>query len=278
MNMMWDPDMPPPSIERGPFGYVKALFRAIGMLVVILLGLCVFLPLRLIEMPIFGAARPMSPYVTQFVCRNTLRIVGIKYSVKGQPMKTSGAVVANHASWLDIFVLNARKRIYFVAKSEVAGWAGIGFLARITGTVFIKRDRKEASNQINVFRDRLALGHKLLFFPEGTSTDGRRVLLFKPTLFAAFLTPEIRDEMKIQPVSIVYQAGPNMAPRQYGWWGDMAFGTHLIATLAARRQGRVTVVYHPAVNASDYTDRKVLARDLENTVRSSLEEFGVLDE
>lgn len=276
--MMWDPDMPPPTIERGPFGYFKAAVKVIGIALVILIGLCVFLPLRLIEIPFYGDARPFSPRVTQWVCRNTLRVIGIGYETIGTPMETNGAVVANHASWMDIFVLNARKRIYFVAKSEVAGWAGIGFLAKITGTVFIKRDRKEANNQIATFRERLALGHKLLFFPEGTSTDGRRVLPFKPTLFAAFLSPELRDDMFVQPVSIVYQAGPDMAPRQYGWWGDMSFGSHLIASLAAKKQGRVTVVYHAPVKVADYTDRKLLARDLEMTVRSSLADYAVLEE
>ncbi|WP_367998774.1 lysophospholipid acyltransferase family protein, partial [Photobacterium sanguinicancri] len=54
-------------------------------------------------------------------------------------MKQHGAVVANHSSWLDIFALNARKRIYFVSKAEVAKWPGIGWLARATGTVFINR-------------------------------------------------------------------------------------------------------------------------------------------
>jgi len=131
-------------------------------------------------------------------------------------MVGSGAVVANHSSWLDIFALNASKRIYFVSKSEVAGWPGIGWLARATGTVFIARDRKEARGQIEVFRQRLSQGHKLLFFPEGTST---------------FFDDALRDGLSIQPVSVVYMAPKGLDPRHYGWWGDMEFGTHLLATL-----------------------------------------------
>ena len=96
-------------------------------------------------------------------------------------------VVANHASWLDIFALNAPQRIYFVSKDEVRDWPGIGWLARATGTVFIARKSREAGVQARLFETRMAAGHRLLFFPEGTSTDGRRVLPFKTTLFAAFL-------------------------------------------------------------------------------------------
>jgi 1-acyl-sn-glycerol-3-phosphate acyltransferase len=99
----------------------------------------------------------------------------------------TGAYVANHSSWLDILVLNASKRMYFVAKAEVAGWGGIGWLARGTGTVFVRRDRAEAAKQANLFEARLKAGHRLMFFPEGTSTDGRqRAAVSRPTLFAAF--------------------------------------------------------------------------------------------
>jgi 1-acyl-sn-glycerol-3-phosphate acyltransferase len=83
--------------------------------------------------------------------------------------------VANHAGWLDIFTLNAVQRVYFVSKSEVAAWAGVGVLARVTGTVFIDRQARQAAEQARMLQDRLAAGHRLLFFPEGTSSDARRV-------------------------------------------------------------------------------------------------------
>ncbi len=190
-------------------------------------------------------------------------------------MAGAGAVVANHASWLDIFALNARKRIYFVSKSEVAGWPGIGWLARATGTVFIARDRRDAANQVKIFRDRLAAGHKLLFFPEGTSTDGLQVLPFKPTLFAAFFDPDLYDTLQIQAVTLNYSPPTGQPPWFYGWYGDMAFGPHLLQTLGAKTPGGVTVTYHPPVNVRDFADRKALAKHLETTVRDGLGSHGV---
>ena len=80
--------------------------------------------------------------------------------------------------------------------------------------VFIRRDRREAGSQVDVFRRRLRVGHKLLFFPEGTSTDGRRVLPFKTTLFAAFFDPSLRETMSIQPVSVIYRAPRGEDSRQ----------------------------------------------------------------
>jgi 1-acyl-sn-glycerol-3-phosphate acyltransferase len=233
-------------------------------------GLAILLLVRLIERPLCGLRRPITPYITQFVCRGAFVLLGIRYRSEGTPMQGAGAVVANHSSWLDIFALNARKRIYFVSKSEVAGWPGIGWLARATGTVFIKRDRSEVSNQITLFRDRLAAGHKLLFFPEGTSTDGLQVLAFKPALFAAFFDPALRDSLHMQAVTVNYSAPAGADPRFYGWWGDMDFGPHLLSTLAAARQGSVQVIYHPPVQVADFADRKVLAKAMEATVRGGL--------
>lgn len=185
-------------------------------------------------------------------------------------MKGAGAVVANHSSWLDILVLNAPKRIYFVSKAEVADWAGISWLAKATGTVFIKRDRREARGQVEVFRRRLGLGHRLLFFPEGTSTDSRRVLPFKTTLFAAFFDDALRETMRVQPVSVVYHAPKGRDDRFYGWWGGMDLGPSLLAVLAAVPNGSVDVVYHPPVRVADFADRKALAAHCEAAVRGPL--------
>ena len=270
MSTPWDSDTHPPHPKMGASAWLRVLARGMPLGLVVFGGLAIMLLLRLIERPIFGARRPVTPYITLFVCRSALVLLGITYRMQGDVMAGPGAVVANHASWLDIFALNARKRIYFVSKAEVAGWPGIGWLARATGTVFIQRDRREAASQIGVFQDRLALGHKLLFFPEGTSTDGQRVLAFKPTLFAAFFAQGLRESLSIQPVSVVYRAPEGGDPRFYGWWGDMEFGPHLLSTLAARRQGSVTVIYHAPVRVSDFGDRKALATALEDQVRSGL--------
>lgn len=270
MTPTWIDQDAPGFAPIGVLGWLRAVLRGVPLAFVVFGCLLLLLIIRLLERPLFGLRRPWTPFITQFVCRNAFRILGVGYHRIGAPMSGAGAVVANHSSWLDIFALNAAKRIYFVSKAEVANWPGIGWLARATGTVFIKRDRKEAVSQIDVFRQRLAAGHKLLFFPEGTSTDGQRVLDFKPTLFAAFFDPALRDTLKIQPVTLIYRAPAGSDPRTYGWWGDMAFGPHLLATLAARTQGSVTVHYHDPVKLTDFENRKAVAKATEVAVRDAL--------
>ncbi len=234
-----------------------------------LLAVCfpILLVLRIPERLIFGLNRPVTPHITQFVCRMACRVLGLRLRVRGAPMTGPGAYVANHVGWLDIFVLNAGKRLYFVAKSEVAGWPGIGWLARATGTVFIARDPRQAAAQTRLFEDRLRAGHRLLFFPEGTSTDGRRVLAFKPTLFQAFLSERLRDVLQVQPVTLVYHPPKGESPEFYGWWGDMALGPAILAVLAVRRQGQVDLVYHTPLRLAELRDRKALAALAEAAVR-----------
>jgi 1-acyl-sn-glycerol-3-phosphate acyltransferase len=247
------------------------VLRGLPLAVLVFGGLLLLLLVRLAERPIFGTARPVTPYITVFVCRNALRLLQIRLEVAGAPMRGQGAVVANHSSWLDIFVLNAVKRVYFVSKAEVSQWPGIGWLARATGTVFIQRDRAQAATQAALFRTRLLAGHKLLFFPEGTSSDGQRVLPFKTTLFAAFFSEGLRETLCVQPVSLRYGPPEGRDARFYAWWGDMDFAPHLLQVLAARRGGRVSLVFHPPQKVSDFDNRKALAAACERAVTSGFD-------
>lgn len=268
MSGTWFPEDEGRAIVIGPMGWIRVVLRGVPLLIVVLGGLVILLLARLIERPLCGLNRPVTPYITQTVCRLALLIIGIRLTVIGKHMAHNGAVVCNHASWLDIFTLNAAKRIYFVAKSEVAGWPLVGWLSRATGTVFIARRPRDAKIHLDIFGDRLNAGHKLLFFPEGTSTDGMRVLPFKSTLFQAFFARDLRDTLHIQPASVVYQAPKGEEDRFYGWWGDMQLTPHVLKTLAARKSGSVKVIYHNPVAVVDFAGRKALALYCEETVRS----------
>ncbi len=248
-------------------GWLRMLRRALPLALLVFGCLALLLLLRVIERPLHGMHRPWTPHITQFVCRNAFRLIGMGFAQSGEVMPQHGAVVANHSSWLDIFSLNAAGRVYFVSKAEVSGWPGIGWLARATGTVFIERNPRRAWEQKELFENRLNAGHNLLFFPEGTSTDGLRVLPFKTTLFAAFFAPELRETTWIQPATVTYFAPDTEDARFYGWWGDMDFGTHLVRSLAAKRPGRVEIVFHEPVKVADVPDRKALAKVTEDRVR-----------
>jgi len=198
----------------------------------------------------FGAARLWA--------RAGLWLTGLRLSITGTPI-SCGALVANHSSWLDVLVLRANGMIYFVSKAEVASWPGIGFLTRISGTVFIERKRVAAKRQEDILLERIAARQVLCFFPEATSTDGQRVLPFKSSLFSAFFRDGHGEDVLIQPVSIRYHPPPDLPDSFYGWWGTMGFEAHLWQVFCRSRRARVNVGFHPPLRPRDLPDRKTLA-------------------
>lgn len=252
-------------IERPTtIGWLRFILRVIpGVLIITVL----MIPLILLR---FIGLWRMGQRVVQFACWACLKVIGIPLTVTGTPMEHAGVVVANHSSWLDILSLNVSQRVFFVAKSEVSGWPAIGTMAKSVGTVFIRRKRGDAKVQHDLFMDHAKNGHKLLFFPEGTSTDGRHVLPFGSSLFQAFFTPDLADLMWVQPVTVLYTAPSGKRADFYGWWGDMEMFEHMAQVLSQPKQGRVEVVFHPALKIKDFDNRKALAEKLYQIVSGGM--------
>lgn len=267
----------PPAKRRpqGISGWFRVIRRGVPAVLVLLIGVLLILPMRGIERLVHGARRPWTGPHVQIVCRLTLICMGIGWRREGVPMGGAGAVVANHSSWLDILTMNAAMPVFFVSKAEVATWPGINILTRVTNTHFVVRDPKLARTQAAEFAARIRAGHRLLFFPEGTSTDGRRVLPFKPTLFQGFLDPALPEGLVIQPMTASYHAPEGEDPRFYGWWSDMDLGPHLLTILSVKHPGSVVIRLHAPVLVAGQT-RKTLAAACEAAVRSGLVTDGVV--
>ena len=264
---IWHSEDLPEKKGYGISGVVRAFRRVLTLAVVIYGGLIIFFAVRLIEFP-WG--RVTSPWIASTVSRLSLYALGIRFRTRGLPMNAAGAVVVNHVSWLDILSLNANQRIHFVAKSEIRNWFGIGILAKATGVTFIDRNPLRARSQMKLLSKRFKKGDKLLFFPEGTSTDGLRVISFKSSLFAALFEAENLTHLSVQPVTVNYRAPHGEDARFYGWWGDMEMGPHLYKILSVPTQGGVELVFHEPVTVAEFTDRKELAKYCETTVRHGL--------
>jgi 1-acyl-sn-glycerol-3-phosphate acyltransferase len=160
---------------------------------------------------------------------------------------------------------------FLVSKAEVRSWPLIGHIGRATGTMFIDRRPAEAKRQEAELLVRLARGDRMALFPEGTSTDGLRVLSFKSSLFGVFFAPEIRQAVAVQPVTIVYRPRPDLPAAFYGWWGEMDFASHLRDVMARSTGGVVELTFHAPLPLADFTGRKALAEAAEAAVRAGLE-------
>ena len=126
----------------------------------------------------------------------------IKLVILGKP-PTRGPLlmVCNHISWLDIYVIYAACHCRFVAKADVRRWPFIGKLADAVGTLFIKREsRRDTLRVVHHMAERLRCADVLAVFPEGTSSDGARVLPFHANLVQA----AIAANAPVQPVALRY--------------------------------------------------------------------------
>jgi 1-acyl-sn-glycerol-3-phosphate acyltransferase len=268
-------EVEPPVIGRlSVGGWVRAAVRGLGVLIVVYTGLGLKLVTQLLARVLRGIAPDSSarlarlaPKWTTIAARIVFRVIGIGYKTTGHAMQARGAVVANHSSWLDIFALSACQQVTFVSKDDVKRWPVIGRVATLFGTVFIRRDPKEARAQQTLFEERIHAGDHLVFFPEGTSSDGLRVLPFKSTLFAAFFTQDLRDLMQIQPLSVIYHAPTGGNPSFYGFWGHTKFAPHFLQVLGAAKQGSVEIVFHDPVRVADFASRKDLCAHCEAKIR-----------
>jgi 1-acyl-sn-glycerol-3-phosphate acyltransferase len=125
--------------------------------------------------------------------KRLLKIFGIQLQVTDSEClpNTSYLLVANHVSWMDIHVINSFRPIRFVAKSEVRQWPIFGWMAKELGTVFIRRDSaKHARQVVGEMGEALQQG-SICIFPEGTSTIGKGVEVFKPNLFESAVVAKV---------------------------------------------------------------------------------------
>ena len=131
-----------------------------------------------------------------------LDILGIRLAASVPPDFSHGALlVANHVSWLDVFIIHATRRVHFVSKHEIRNWPVIGWLAWRAGTLFIQRAKKSDTARINQEMHALLKdGGWVAVFPEGTSTDGSRLLRFLPSLFQ----PAVDESLPVVPAALQY--------------------------------------------------------------------------
>jgi len=269
MSATWS-EKPDAEMSRpAGLGWVLLGFRAVVFGLITAILFVIFLLLRLLPWP-YPAKR-----IVGFWNHLAVWFCGLSVRRIGEPMKQAGARVSNHASWMDPLTLRVAAPMQFVSKDDVANWPIIGTLARTSGVVFIERKRSRAASHQNVLLERLKLGEQLCFFPEGTSSDGLRVLPFKSTLFEVFLSAEMRELTWIQPVSLIYNPRRGLRPDFYGWWGKMGFAPHILQILSQSWGGEAVVVFHEPVRAADYADRKALGRHCEAEVRAGFERFAL---
>src|SRR3954468_15335164 len=250
------------------------MLRTAVVLIVFALVTIVLMPVQWLAVPL---KRPLRRRIPVFYHRFVCRLIGVRVRATGAPVDDRPLlIVANHSSWLDISIITSLAPVVFVAKSEIARWPFFGLLAKLQRTVFVERDRRHKTGEVNAqIAQRLAEGDPVLLFAEGTAGDGNRVLPFRTALIGAardaVASAEHVTQVWIQPLSIAYVSqqgiplGRHLRPR-VGWYGKMKLVDHIGRIV---RTGGVDVsgTWGEPIAYDGATDRKALTKQLESSVR-----------
>jgi 1-acyl-sn-glycerol-3-phosphate acyltransferase len=192
--------------------------------------------------------------------RRLLRVFQLETKITGD-IPSSGLLVCNHLSYLDILVLAALAPCVFVAKREVNHWPVFGWFARQAGTVFVHRERRPQTRQsVEQIEAALQTGALVVLFPEGTSSGGETVLPFK----SALLEPAARQPHSLTAGLLHYELADGDASEEVCYWKDMTLVPHLV-NLCSKRSIHASVHFNLLRKGS--TDRKQLARELRAEVQ-----------
>ncbi len=265
----------PPALQAGdgigwivPRRPLLRRLRPIGKLLLMLpwTVLCGVLQVLLLLLP--GGSKTALP---RLYWRGVCAILDIRVRVVGAVAHATAngrpvVYVSNHSSWLDVLVLGAQLDASFTAKEEIARWPVIRTVARLGRTVYVRRQRNSTARERDEMRERLAAGDNLILFPEGTTSDGTRVLAFRSAFLSIAERPVTADGKPpiVQPISLVYDrlSGLPMgrATRPYlAWYGDMDMASHYWQ-LAQRGGMRASVLMHAPLDPRDFVNRKALAQ------------------
>ncbi len=199
--------------------------RAFFLILLLLSGLLI----AAILLPFMS--RAVRDVVTRQWSRCLMLVCGVKVVQHGSPILNGPVLwVANHVSWIDIFILNSWRATSFIAKQEIRKWPVIGWLVARAGTVFIDRGQRNAITRVSetmksLFERNVCVG----LFPEGTTSDGMDVKNFSTSLFE----PAMRAQVAIQPLALVFWYEGQRSGRM-AFIGDQTLVGNIWVLLSAR--------------------------------------------
>ena len=198
--------------------FVRSLFKLVWVLILLLSAVLDWWVRR----P--GVGAPGAVWIHGW-CRRLVRVIGVEVRVVGE-LPACGAVVSNHLSYLDILLYSAVRPFVMVAKSEVRGWPLFGWLTSRAGTVYVMRGGGPSTYpRVNAATaEAYASGLPVLFFPEGTTTDGSCVLPFRRGLFHSVLNEGVPLRLAALRYSLEDVGG---SVEDVCWWGDALLAPHL---------------------------------------------------
>ena len=149
--------------------------------------------------------RTLRTRVTSFFARLVLSVFRIRVHGARAGSLTGGhrgrLIIANHVSYVDVLVLSSLLPSVFITSVELGDTLLLGPLARFGGSLFVeRRKRSGVKREIEEIARVLEQGFNVVLFPEGTTSNGERVLSFKKSLFDS----AVRVHAEVLPVCLRY--------------------------------------------------------------------------
>jgi len=197
--------------------------------------------------------------------RQLLGILGVQFDASLSAIPSGSLIVANHISWLDVFVLNAARPMAFVVKADVRGWPFIGWLVAHTDNVFLRRGSGSHARAVNhEIATRLIAGEIIAIFPEGTTSDGVEVLPFH----SALLQPALDARSPVQPLALAYHDATGSRSQTPAYAGETSLWQSLRA-IAAARGLKASITLLPPLSPGE-TKRRELAASAREAIAAAL--------
>jgi len=199
-----------------------------------------------------------------------MRGMGIEINVVGA-FPDRGAVISNHLSYLDIVVFAASHPCVFVSKAEIASWPVVGWMTTMSGTVYVARGHGGSALKARQgMQDAVDAGLPVVFFPEGTTSDGSGLLPFHSGLLAQVTTGGTAVTAAHIGYTLEGDNGPGVTVAQdVCYWGDMKMLPHVFKFLGLRGVlAEVRFAERPIVFSSDVLHRKQVAVEAQAAVEA----------
>jgi 1-acyl-sn-glycerol-3-phosphate acyltransferase len=177
---------------------------------------------------------------TSRYCRAGLKVLGVETSLSGfdaaRFARSNYLFVGNHMSYLDILIMSAALPSVFVTSVDMGEAPVLGDLAELGGSIFVeRRNRSQVERDLSSMTNALREGFNVVIYPEGTSTDGQRILPFKKSLLMA----AVQAGRDIQPFCLRYLEidGQPFGPANHDkvcWYDSAGFAPHLMGLVGTK--------------------------------------------
>lgn len=249
-------------------GHIRAIVKMLAFIPLCLLSYLLLAGCDLLRLP--PTAKYHTVRLLYWMC---MALLGLRVRLKGELAPGPALIVANHCSYTDVLAIASLGNIFFTPKSEVRDWPLVGPVVGRFQVLFVDRKPGQTRRTQQMIFAHLRKGGRICVFPEATTSDGRRLLPFKSSLFSLAEQWEGPQPLTVQPVTVVYRSvnGRPMNDEVWpkvAWYGDIDIVRHLLLMFSLRRV-EVEALAHPPITLQEGETRKELCRRAEAIIVES---------